>query len=95
MKIFMAFTLLLIASIQLGNAQTIQFEGQISEFTCSAQDQQNGCAALYQLQAENQGKSKTAQDIQKLVAAHHNELSHVSVQTLKQGQLMVFLADYM
>lgn len=94
MKILMAFALLLIASLQMTQAKTIHIDGKISEFTCSAQDYKNGCAQLHQLQRQHHGKHKTAQDIQKLVAAHHNTLCHVSLQSLKQGQLMVFVADY-
>lgn len=95
MKILMAFALILIASINVTHAKTIRIDGKISEFTCSAQDQKNGCAQLHQLQRQHHGKNKSVNEIKTMVAAHHNELCHVSVHSLKQGQLMVFLADYM
>lgn len=94
MKILMTFALLLIASLHLSQAKTVRIDGNISEFTCSAQDYKNGCAELHQLQRQHHGKNKTIKEIQTQVAAHHNQLCHVSVQSLKQGQLMVFLADY-
>ena len=75
-------------------AETIQINGYISEFSCSADDTDNNCIDLHRLVSDNNDQNKTISNTRSLIKQPESKFYSISIAELEDNKAAVILADY-